>query len=75
MAGHAASTEMLVGMGIHELSVSPPLLLELKHRIRSVSHAECVDLVHRISECTTTTEVYAVLGSLKPWNYGGDGLV
>ncbi|MBP6509249.1 MAG: phosphoenolpyruvate--protein phosphotransferase [Candidatus Kapabacteria bacterium] len=75
MAGHAASTEMLVGMGIHELSVSPPLLLELKHRIRSVSHAECVDLVHRISACTTTTEVYAVLGSLKPWNEGGDGLV
>lgn len=75
MAGHAASTEMLVGIGIHELSVSPPLLLELKHRIRSVSHADCVDLVQRISECTTTTDVYAVLGSLKPWNEGGDSPV
>ncbi|MCX6140124.1 MAG: phosphoenolpyruvate--protein phosphotransferase [Candidatus Kapabacteria bacterium] len=72
MAGHAAATEMLVGIGIHELSVSPPLLLELKHRIRSVSHGDCLDLVKRIEECNTTTEVYAVLGSLKSWREGGD---
>ena len=75
MAGHAAATEMLVGIGIHELSVSPPLLLELKHRIRSVSHADCVELVKQISQCNTTTEVYAVLGSLQSWRDGGESSV
>lgn len=34
MAGHAAATELLIGLGVTELSVTPPLLLELKKRIR-----------------------------------------
>ncbi|MBL7999737.1 MAG: phosphoenolpyruvate--protein phosphotransferase, partial [Candidatus Kapabacteria bacterium] len=37
LGGHAAATELLVGMGIDELSVSTPLLLELKKRIRKLS--------------------------------------
>lgn len=40
MAGHSAATEMLLRMGIVELSVSPSLLLEVKQRIRnSMSNA------------------------------------
>jgi len=62
MAGHSAATEMLVGIGITELSVSPPLLLELKHRIRSAIYTDCQVLVKRMAKCSTTTEVYAVLG-------------
>ncbi len=34
MAGHSAATELLIGLGVDELSVTPPLLLELKKRIR-----------------------------------------
>lgn len=34
MAGHSAATELLIGLGVTELSVTPPLLLELKKRIR-----------------------------------------
>ena len=35
IAGHAAATELLIGMGIEELSVPPSVLLELKSRIRN----------------------------------------
>jgi phosphoenolpyruvate-protein phosphotransferase (PTS system enzyme I) len=36
LAGHSAATSVLVGMGITELSVSPPLLYEVKQRIRQL---------------------------------------
>lgn len=64
LAGHSASTELLTGLGIHELSVAPPIILELKHRIRNVSYDECVDLVQRIENCVTTNEVYNLIGSM-----------
>ncbi len=35
IASHAAATELLIGMGIEELSVPPSVLLELKSRIRN----------------------------------------
>ncbi len=59
MAGHAAATEMLVGIGIDELSVSAPLLLELKQRIRSISHEACVNMALDMVRMSTTTDVYA----------------
>lgn len=65
MAGHAAATEMLVGLGLNELSVAPGLILELKHRIRSVSYADCADLVQRVLGCTTTPQVYAALAAVQ----------
>jgi len=65
MAGHAAATEMLVGLGLNELSVAPGLILELKHRIRSVSYADCADLVQRVLDCTTTPQVYAELAAIQ----------
>lgn len=37
LGGHSAATELIIGMGINEISVAPPLLLELKKRIRSAS--------------------------------------
>lgn len=61
LAGHAAATELLVGLGLTELSVSTSVLLELKQRIRSVSREESMALVRRVAACTKTPEVYALL--------------
>ncbi len=40
LAGHAAATQLLIGMDVDELSVAPSLLLELKNRIRSLTYSE-----------------------------------
>ncbi len=61
LAGHAAATELLVGLGLTELSVSTSVLLELKQRIRGVSREECMELVRKVGACTTTPQVYSVL--------------
>jgi len=61
LAGHAAATELLIGLGLTELSVSTTVLLELKQRIRGVSREECMELVRRVGSCTTTPQVYAML--------------
>ena len=44
LAGHSASTELLIGLGIQEISVSPPLLLELKKRILHINYREVSQL-------------------------------
>ena len=74
MAGHAAATEMLIGLGLTELSVSPRLLLELKQRILNVSYAQCRELEEQLETCTTTQEVYAVLNSINVWRGKDDKL-
>jgi phosphotransferase system enzyme I (PtsI) len=74
MAGHASATEMLVGLGIRELSVTPRLLLELKRRILNVSFAQCEDLVLQLDSCATTQQVYAVLNGINAWR-GKDDLI
>lgn len=51
LAGHAAATELLIGLGIDELSVAPSILLELKNRIRNTNLAECEQLAYDILNC------------------------
>ncbi len=74
MAGHASATEMLVGLGIRELSVTPRLLLEMKRRIRNVSYVMCEELVQQLQSCSTTQQVYQVLNGINAWR-GKDDLV
>lgn len=61
LAGHAAATEMLVGLGIRELSVAPSLILEVKQRIRAATASCCEDLATKVQDCSSTSDVYAVL--------------
>lgn len=72
MAGHAAATELLVGIGIQELSVAPSLILDLKQRVLNISYNECKLLVDRVEHCSTTQEVYAELSSINQWREEGD---
>jgi phosphotransferase system enzyme I (PtsI) len=62
-AGHAAATELLVGLGIEELSVVPSALLELKKRIRGTVYSSAVHLVAESLECTSGTEVRKIIAS------------
>ncbi|MBU3741088.1 MAG: phosphoenolpyruvate--protein phosphotransferase [Candidatus Kapabacteria bacterium] len=61
LAGHAAATEMLVGLGIRELSVAPRLVLEVKQRVRATQYADARQLVEKLLRCTSTLGVHALL--------------
>ncbi len=70
LAGHAAATELLIGLGIRELSVAPSLALELKHRIRQADSRACARAVADVLACTSTTDVYSILQQLQSSNHG-----
>jgi len=40
LAGHPAATKLLIGLGINQLSVSPPNLLDLKRRVLEIDYSE-----------------------------------
>lgn len=70
LAGHAAATELLIGLGIRELSVAPSLVLELKHRIRMADSRACTRAVADVLTCTSTTDVYSILQTLQSGHHG-----
>lgn len=57
LAGHAASTALLIGMGIEELSVSPSIILQLKKRVRETSFEEAMQIAESILSCQTFEEI------------------
>ncbi|MCX6155443.1 MAG: phosphoenolpyruvate--protein phosphotransferase [Candidatus Kapabacteria bacterium] len=61
LAGHAGATALLVGLGVDELSVSPSILLELKHRIRSINYKDSVRIAQAALQCTSYDEVRELL--------------
>ena len=44
MAGEEKAVPVLIGLGVKELSVVPPLIPAVKAQIRSLSFARCQDL-------------------------------
>ena len=62
LAGDPRFTEFLIGLGIRELSMSPAMLLEVKHRLRtlsSISAARRADLVMSESDPGRIAELLA----------------
>jgi len=57
LAGHAASTDLLLGLGVDELSVAPSIILELKDRIRNSSIQQCKKLASEILNCSCYSDV------------------
>jgi phosphotransferase system enzyme I (PtsI) len=57
LAGHAAATSLLIGLGIRELSVSPSMILELKNRIRHLKYKKSKKLAADILKSTSYNEV------------------
>ena len=63
IAGHSAATNLLIGMGIKELSVSPAIHLELKKRVRESYYEDSVEIARKVLACETPAEVMSVLSN------------
>lgn len=61
LAGHSASTPLLIGLGVKELSVAPSLLLETKSRIRSTNHKNSLIIAKKALSSSTHEEIRIVL--------------
>lgn len=61
MAGAPEYTELLIGLGLRELSVAPGEMLEVKNAIRAVSLDEATALAREVVALGSVTEVEAVL--------------
>lgn len=63
LAGHSAATALLIGMGITELSVASPILLELKSRILEIDFSEAQALAAEALACSSYKDVMTLLES------------
>jgi phosphotransferase system enzyme I (PtsI) len=61
MAGETLATPLLVGLGLDDLSMSPPLVPEVKQMIRSISFAEASGIAIRAVRLSTAREVTTLL--------------
>lgn len=57
IAGHSAATELLIGLGVTELSAVPSLLLEIKKRVRKISYSHSFTVVDSVLSLTSGTEI------------------
>ena len=57
IAGDPLYTPLLLGLGVHELSVSSPSLPIIKNMIRHLSIIEAQELAHEVLRCITPVEV------------------
>lgn len=62
MAGETLATPLLVGLGLDDLSMSPPLVPEVKQMIRTISFAEANGIATRAVRLSTAREVTNLLG-------------
>lgn len=66
IASDPLAAPLLVGLGISELSVSPPAVGPVKAALARCSFAECEALAGEVLEQTTTAEVRGLLKSWQP---------
>ncbi|MEI8029940.1 MAG: phosphoenolpyruvate--protein phosphotransferase [Comamonadaceae bacterium] len=61
MASDAMAVPVLIGLGVHELSVSVPAIPAIKALVRRLSFADCQALAQEVIQLGTATEVRARL--------------
>jgi phosphotransferase system enzyme I (PtsI) len=61
MAGERLAAPLLLGLGLHEWSMSPGSIHKVKETVAGCSHAACVKLAEQILELETPEEVRAAL--------------
>lgn len=64
-AGHSAATELLVGLGVDELSVTSQNVLELKKRIRKLTLQNSETLAKEVLHCLSAKEVRKKISVIK----------
>jgi len=65
MASEPEYIMLLLGMGIRTLSLTPPMIPEIKQIIRSVTIEDCNDLVRKILAMNSEREVSSKTGALR----------
>ena len=61
LAGDHAAIPVLLGLGVHELSVDLPLVPQVKARVRALSHADCRTTAREALACGEAAEVRALV--------------
>ncbi len=64
MAGDPLATALLVGLGIDELSVIPPVLPEIKKIIRSIKLKDAKRVADKVCTLHTESEIRTFLSSI-----------
>jgi phosphotransferase system enzyme I (PtsI) len=60
MAGDPVYVPLLLGIGVDELSMTPPLLPAVKYLVRAMKMAEAKNLAQRALQLTSPKEIYAL---------------
>jgi len=60
MAGDPELVPLLLGLGVDELSASPPLVPQIKKLIRQIKQSEAEALVKQAFECDSGAEIHAL---------------
>ena len=63
LASDPLATAALVGLGVTELSVSPALVPEIKHRVRQLDTSACQELAQTLQQQRSAAEVRALLAA------------
>ncbi|MDQ0115866.1 phosphoenolpyruvate--protein phosphotransferase [Paenibacillus harenae] len=61
MAGDPLAAPLLMGLGLHEWSMSPSAIQKIKRQIINLNRSECKELAERILDMDTPAEVRAAL--------------
>ncbi|MDQ0062149.1 phosphoenolpyruvate--protein phosphotransferase [Paenibacillus harenae] len=61
MAGDPLAAPLLMGLGLHEWSMSPSAIQKIKRQIINLNRSECKELAERILDMDTPEEVRAAL--------------
>jgi phosphotransferase system enzyme I (PtsI) len=61
MAGDPLAAPLLMGLGLHEWSMSPSAIQKIKRQIINLNRSECQELAERILDMDTPAEVRAAL--------------
>lgn len=61
LASHSAATQILIGLGVTELSVPPPLILELKNRILNINYSQASHLAKKIIDLDNSNDILQIL--------------
>jgi phosphotransferase system enzyme I (PtsI) len=70
MAAQLSATDILLGIGVRSLSVTPHMIPELQRRIQSTSIASCRQLVESVASCKTSSDVRAVISEYQSSRQG-----
>ena len=60
MAGDPVYLPLLLGLGVDELSMTPPLIPAVKYLVRAMRMSEAKQLVVKALKMTSPKEIYAI---------------